>query len=291
MEAKIMNENMPKNMQKFKILQTPTRLNYAKEDFKIIFGDLCKQASDANTPCLVEVSFLNTDETEATPENTVFSIELPIFPERYAYEKTVDDFFTFWTNQGQANTLALMRAKPRIPEYANYIEFKVMHTPSHIQEFLKTGKHEEFERFRQGVDSFMDLVRRVYPEQADQINTYIASCVTGSVKLQGLTEKTLKIASYRDAVYPIQKDSKQSQRLVDCLGFNLAQACRWAFENCEDDKAKTLQSFKTYDDDFVLDMKNNGRIADAVCEITLPTLKKFENILCKAPSQPGSGNN
>ena len=136
MEAK-MNDNKPKNMQTIKILQTPNRLNYSKEDFTIILGDLCKSASETNIPCLVKVSFLSTDEMEATPENTVFSIELPIFPERYGYEKTLDDFFTFWTNQSQANTLALMNAKPRIPEYANYIQFKVMHTPYHIQEFLK----------------------------------------------------------------------------------------------------------------------------------------------------------
>lgn len=285
-----MNENKPKNMQKIKIIQTPNRLNYSKQDFKILLSDLCKNVSESNIPHLVEIAFLNTDEMEANENNTICLVQLPILPERYGYEKTLDEFFTFWENQRQAGTLALMHAKPRIPKYASYIQFKVLHTPSHIKEFLETGKHEEFERFRAGVDDFMALVRQVYPEESYDINNYIASCASGSVRLQGLTESLLSTARHNDSIYPVATDKKQADRLVDYICFELAQNCRWAFENCEDDKAKTLQSFKMYDDDFVIDMNCKGRIADAVCEITLPTIKKFNLILSRAQGQPGNNN-
>lgn len=286
-----MNENKPKNLRKVQIIQTPNRLNYSKEDFRIVLGDLCRHSSETNTPCLVEIAFLNTDELEANKHNTVCMVQLPILPERYGYEKTLDEFFTFWENERQACTLALMHEKPRIPKYANYIQFKVIHTPSHIKEFLEIGKHEDFERFRAGVDDFMALVRQVYPQKSYDINNYIASCASGSVRLQGLTESVLATARHNESIYPFTTDTKQAERLVDYICFELAQTCRWAFENCEDDKAKALQSFKMYDDDFVIDMTGKGRIADAVCEITLPTVQKFDLILSRAQCQPGDDNN
>ena len=286
-----MNNVKPKQLTKVSILQTPNRLNYSKEDFRIILGDLCKQASESNVPYLVEVSYINTDDTTATRNNTICTVYLPILPERYGYEKTVDNFFTFWTNESQANTLALLNAKPKIAEYANYIQYKVRNTPSDIKEFLVTGKHEEFEKFRANVDDFMGLVRHVYPEKADDVNAYISSCASGSVRLQGLTGSLLTIARYNDSIYPVSTDEKQTQRLVDCLCFNLAQTQRWAFENCEDAKAETLSSFRTFDEDFILDMENRGRIADSVCKITLPVLEQFDKLLQRNQTQPGSGNN
>lgn len=287
-----LQEHRPKHLSTVRITQSPNRQNYSKEEFSTLLGNYCSLASKNNTPFLIEVNFLKTDDLEPTSQNLVYRLNLPIFPERYNYERFLSDYFSYMYHEQMGCSMSLSNETPLLPNFALYIESNVRNLPYNIKEYFEHGSNKDFERFKTSPDSFMSLIQQSYPKHAEMVNNYISASMKGYQDLEQVNQYMLEVAQNKTPVLPFDKDPDQAKRLVNYISYKLAQTVMWAYEDMEEERAKVLLSFKLHDDDFILDYGANGRVASAVCEIAVPFLKKFENTLSqsKKPPQPGDNN-
>ena len=287
-----LQQHKPKHLSTVKIIQSPNRQNYSKEEFSVLLGDYCKLASDNNTPFLIELNFLKTDDSEPNSQNLIYRLHLPIFPERYSYEKTLNDYFSYMFCEQLGCSMALHNEQSLLPAFDSYIKSNVRNLPHNIKNHFIRGYDKDFEQLKSHLDGFTRAVTEAFPKNADSVNDFVSTSIKAVTDLEQFNSNILAIAQNKTSVLPFDKDQNQAKRLLDYISYKLAQTFVWAYEDMEEERAEVLQSFKMFDDNYILDSELNGRIAEAVCEITVPILKQFENTLSlsKKPSQPGENN-
>lgn len=283
-----MINNTPKPLSKIQILQTPNSLNYSASDFAIILGDLCLDASETNTPKIVELSFLKSNDTTANQENTILKLSLPIIPERYGVEKDFDDAFFYIFKQRDKIISKITTDNLNSDEEKNHVDRQIIYLPFVLGEFLKNYQDKEYSALKKNYPDLLHSIAKVYPNNKDEIIQYFNDSIGLTEKLQGNCKSFVMIAENNQPVKPTQSDPKQVKRLQNYIAYELAQKYRWAEEDVDEQTASAIKKFKTFDDSFVIDKNDNcGRVSEIACEASLNLLEVFDYAL-KNQSQPNN---
>ncbi len=269
--------NYPTIVESSKIFITPKRLNYSADDLKILLANHCQEAAETNSIKLLNICFLNNEDTTANSQNVVLKILLPIFPEYYEIEKSIyrfvdrmnmeRDFLLRNVNIGQF----LNFENGNFEKYNSFFDY-----PELLVAHLIAPSEETFQKLKTSAFNMRKLTEWHFPSDSTVIENYIK---TGSTESESILKMMKTYLINCEGKKPVEnptikanKDDNQAERLLYYLLEKLSQKYMWANEMLDEKSVAAIKKLK------LMDYANKGPIEKRLFESGKQLSSAFEVI-------------